>query len=183
MRMVLDACVLYPTVMREVLLGAASKGLFTPLWSVRIIGEWQRAAVRNGDDIGASAGVEIALLGANWPDASVTIDKFVGDEIWLPDPDDVHVLQAAIAGQADAIITANIKDFPTRVLSNHGILRRDPDGFLLELAQNHPTEMDGVVGDVLARAIAISGEDQDLRKLLKRTRLPRLAKYMAARIN
>jgi hypothetical protein len=46
MRVLIDACVLYPTVMREVLIGVAAKGLFTPLWSARILEEWARAAAR-----------------------------------------------------------------------------------------------------------------------------------------
>jgi len=43
MRVVLDACVLYPPVLREILLGAASAGLYDPLWSERILEEWARA--------------------------------------------------------------------------------------------------------------------------------------------
>ena len=40
MRVLIDACVLYPTVMREVVLGVAAQGLFTPRWSPRILEEW-----------------------------------------------------------------------------------------------------------------------------------------------
>ncbi len=50
MRVMLDACVLYPTVMREVLLGCAKRGLFEPRWSVRILEEWARAAGKLGAD-------------------------------------------------------------------------------------------------------------------------------------
>ena len=51
----------------------------------------------------------------------------------LPDPDDRHVLAAAIAGGADTLVTLNRADFPTRTLARHGVLLREPDGFLVEL--------------------------------------------------
>ena len=62
MKAVLDACVLYPTVLREILIGGAEAGLFTPVWSPRILAEWQHAAARLGPDQAAVAGAEIALL-------------------------------------------------------------------------------------------------------------------------
>ena len=48
MKAVLDACVLYPTVLREILIGVADAGLYQPLWSARILDEWRHAAVRLG---------------------------------------------------------------------------------------------------------------------------------------
>ena len=45
MKVLIDTCVLYPTVMRQMLLGAAEHGLFIPLWSDQILEEWARAAV------------------------------------------------------------------------------------------------------------------------------------------
>ena len=50
MRAVLDTCVIYPTVMREMLLGAARMGHFTPVWSARILEEWARAAGKLGPE-------------------------------------------------------------------------------------------------------------------------------------
>ena len=180
MRILLDTCVLYPTVMREVLLGAARAGLFTPLWSNRIFDEWRRATEKKEDGFAAQAGVEIALTGAAWPDAMVPFDH--ADELWLPDANDIHVLAAAINGKADQLVTANIKDFPTRILTQHGILRRDPDGFLVELAHAHPDQLDAVVAQVLSKANAMSDASFTARSLLKKTRLPRLGKYMEPRI-
>ena len=66
MKVVLDTCVLFPTVMRAILLGAAKLGHFTPLWSARILEEWHRAAQKLGPDGPAQAGAEIALLRADW---------------------------------------------------------------------------------------------------------------------
>ncbi len=59
MKALLDTCVIYPTVMRQMLLGAARAGAFTPLWSARIIAEWQRAAIKLGTD-----GVLVRRVGA-----------------------------------------------------------------------------------------------------------------------
>jgi hypothetical protein len=56
----------------------------------------------------------------------------------LPDVKDRHVLSAAIAGHADAIVTINIKDFPSSVLDPLGITALHPDGFLLQQLQLEP---------------------------------------------
>ena len=170
MRALLDANVLYPTVMREVLLGAASEGLLEPLWSPRLLEEWRRAALRRGED----ASGEIAAVRARWPDASVEPASL---EVWLPDPDDVHVLGAAVAGRADVLVTLNLKDFPTRVLSAHGVVRRDPDGLLVEML-GEGDAVARVCEGMLARARAMDDAGWTMRGLLKKGRLPRLGKAL-----
>jgi len=181
MRVVLDACVLYPTVMREVLLGAASAGLFTPLFSTRILDEWRRAVRRNLPDQAATADVEIALLTARWPKAVIT--PVAGDDagLFLPDSGDVHVLATAISARATVLVTSNLKDFPTRTLAAHGILRRDPDGFLMDFLSAQESQIADVCTSVRARAEALSGQPQPLRPLLKKAHLPRLGKALALR--
>ena len=64
MRIVLDACVLFPTVLREILIGTAATGAFTPLWSARILEEWARATRRLPSGSEAVARTEIAILRA-----------------------------------------------------------------------------------------------------------------------
>lgn len=177
MRVVLDACVIYPTVMREVLIGCAEAGLYAPIWSPRIIEEWLRAAGKLGDGARAQAAAEAAGMADRFPDASV-IGQPV-DGIWLPDDDDVHVLECAIAARADAILTRNVTDFPTRVLAGYGVLRLDPDGFLRGLLDEHPDPVRRVTAHVQERAERISGREQPLRTLMKRTGLPRLGKALA----
>jgi len=51
--------------------------------------------------------------------------------IQLPDPNDAHVIAAAIAGHADCIVTSNLKDFPSAVLLEYGIEAIDPDTFII----------------------------------------------------
>ncbi|MEL6619931.1 MAG: PIN domain-containing protein [Pseudomonadota bacterium] len=178
MKILIDACVLYPTVMREVVLGVARTGLFTPLWSPRILEEWARAAARLGPEGEALARGEIALLQSAWPNAQVRHPPELEHRLWLPDPSDVHVLAAAIAGSADAIMTVNAKDFPRNVLAEEGLLRVDPDGYLLGCAEASPDIVRPVADAVLAEARRLSGEDWEMRRLMKKARLPRFGKAM-----
>ena len=179
MKLTLDACVLYPTVMREVLLGAAKAGFFTPLWSARILEEWRRAAARLGPEGAAQAEGEIALLRAAWPRAEVTPGAGLEARLWLPDPADVHVLAAAIAGSADGIVTLNAKDFPRNVLAEEGLTRADPDGLLHGFWRAAPERMAAVGEAVLEEARRLSGEPWEMRGLMKKARLPRLGKALA----
>jgi predicted nucleic acid-binding protein len=178
LRVVLDACVLYPTVMREILLGAASKGLFLPLWSERLLEEWARAAARLGPEGEAVARGEIAMLRARWPGAMVREAQGLERRLSLPDPEDVHVLATAVAGSADAIVTMNAKDFPRGALAEEGLLRLDPDQFLTGLAEANPEAMARVVGASVATASRLSGEEWTTRTLLRKARLTRLAKAL-----
>ena len=69
MKAVLDACVLYPTVLREILQGAAAAGLYEPVFSDRILREWTLAAAKLGPGAQAVAEGEAALLRAAFPRA------------------------------------------------------------------------------------------------------------------
>jgi predicted nucleic acid-binding protein len=180
MKAVLDACVLYPTVLREILQGAAAAGLFQPVFSDRILREWTRAAVKLGPAAQAQAEAEALLLRAAFPKAVIREQPNIEARLLLPDPDDVHVLAVAVASGADAIVTFNAQDFPGHVLAEEGITRRDPDGFLWELQSRHPAEVARIVEGVRATAERISGQAVALKPLLKRAKLFRLAKALEA---
>ena len=174
----LDTCVIYPTVMREMLLGVAGTGAFRPLWSERILEEWARAARKLGPAGEAQARGEIAIVRAAWPDAEVAWKPSLENRLYLPDPADVHVLAAAIAGSADAIVTMNAKDFPRGILAEEGVKRLDPDSLLRGIWQETPKPVEQVAETVRAEAERLSGTQWDLRRLLKKARLPRLAKAL-----
>ncbi|KGJ04043.1 PIN domain-containing protein [Paracoccus halophilus] len=173
MRAVLDACVLYPTVLREILADAAGAGLYRPLWSRRILDEWRHAAQRDGRD----AGVEIALLQDRFPQAMV---QGVADAsgIDLPDPADRHVVEAALAGGAAVIVTANLRDFPRGAMGAVGLQAIHPDEFLRDLFLRAPDPILTAIAATLTRARAAGG-DMTQRELMRRARLPRLAKAIA----
>lgn len=176
MRLLLDACVLYPTVLREILLGVAETGAFTPLFSDRILEEWARAAARNAPETEPTARAEIALLKARWPGASITPPPGAEDLLSLPDDGDLHVLAAALAGNAEGIVTLNLRDFPYRTLSRHGLRVESPDGLLLGLPE---TLTRRVAETVRQRTEIVSARPQPLRALLKRANLPRLGKALS----
>lgn len=180
MKLTLDACVLFPTVMREVLLAVAGQGLFTPLWSDRILGEWQRAAARYGPQAEVEALAAIARAQDAFPNARVKPQPGLEARLFLPDDNDIHVLATAIAGNADAIVTLNAKDFPRGTLQAEGLARRDPDGLLWELWSHHPDQVEAALEQVRATASRLSAEDKALKPLLKRAKLTRLARALSA---
>lgn len=179
MKALLDACVLYPTVLREILIGVAKAGLYQPLWSDRILEEWARATVKLGPGAEVIARGEIAALKAAFPKASVEPPPGLASRLWLPDPNDIHVLAAAITGGADKIITFNAADFPRQTLKEEGLDRMDPDQFLVALQELAPIKITACCEQVRAEAERLSGQAVELRNLLKRAKLPRLGKRLS----
>nr|WP_256415855.1 PIN domain-containing protein [Ruegeria sp. HKCCD8929] len=174
----MDTCVIYPTVMREMLLGAARQGHFTPLWSARILEEWARAAIKLGPEGEAQARAEIALIRANWPKAEIKPAAGIEARLWLPDEADIHVLATAVAASADTIVTMNAKDFPRHILAEEGLTRTDPDTLLHQFWQHDPESTASIAEQALTEANRLSGDQWTLRPLLKKARLPRLAKAL-----
>ena len=176
MKVMLDACVLYPTVMREVLMGAADAGLYQPQWSARILEEWARAAARHGpmDEVAARGSAN--LMNAHHPRGLIGPTPDLEKRLWLPDPNDIHVLAAAIKGSSDVIVTMNAKDFPRNILAEEGLRRDDPDRFLWMLAQDTPDVMQDVVEAVKDKANTMQDRPWTVRALMKKARLPRLGK-------
>lgn len=178
MKAVLDTCVIYPTVMREMLLGAAELGHFTPIWSARILEEWARAARKLGPEGEAQARAEIALTQSRWPKAEHPPAPGLEQRLWLPDSADIHVLATAVTSSADTIVTLNAKDFPKNILAEEHLTRRDPDSLLHTFWQSDPNGLTAVATRVLAEANRLSGSQWTLRALMKKARLPRLGKAL-----
>jgi hypothetical protein len=174
----LDACVLYPTVLREVLLGCAARGLFRPLWSARILEEWARATVKLGEAAHVLARGEVAQVASRFPQAMVNVPQGMEGRLWLPDSNDVHVLAAAIAGNAQGILTFNAADFPRGFLADEGLVRLDPDNFLLSLWEGAPADVGAVAAEVAAEATRLSGQEWTPQRLMKKARLHRFARAL-----
>lgn len=127
----LDASVLYPAPLRDLLLELAVSDLYRAKWSDAVHEEWIRSVLQNRPDLTrAQLDRTRDLMNAHARDALVTdFEQLIG-VIELPDPDDRHVLAAAIKGRADLIVTANLKDFPADKLDRWGSEAQHPDEFL-----------------------------------------------------
>lgn len=178
MIVLLDACVLVPLGLREMLLQAARQSLIAPRWSARIEAEWRAACLRRPDAPPAAVvDGDIALANAAFPQARVSGWEALEGPLSLPDWNDRHVLAAAIAAGAQTIVTDNSRDFPRRALAAHGLERETGDGLLWRLAGAQPEAM-AAASAAYAAAAGLPDEPAARAAHFKRIRLPRFAKAL-----
>lgn len=127
----LDANVLYPAPMRDLLLQLAVTDLFKAKWSADIHQEWIEALLRNEPERDRAALERTRdLMNKATRDCVVTGYAELIPSLALPDKNDRHVLAAAVAGRCNVIVTQNLKHFPNAVLAPLGIDAQHPDEFL-----------------------------------------------------
>jgi hypothetical protein len=129
-----DACVLYPAPLRDLLMHLAMTDLFRARWTDRIHDEWMRNVLANRPDLKRRQLERTRrLMDAHVLDCLVTGYEGLVDGLNLPDPDDRHVLAAAIRAGADLIVTFNVRDFPPEALEPLGVEAQHPDVFVTQL--------------------------------------------------
>lgn len=139
---VLDACVLYPAPLRDLLLHIAARELYQPKWTEKIEQEWTGNLLLNRPDLNVGQLQKtVDAMNRAFPDARVTKYESLIDSIDLPDADDRHVLAAAIRSQADVLVTANLKDFPKTSLDLFDVEVQHPDIFINSLLDAYPDEV------------------------------------------
>ncbi len=134
----LDASVLYPAALRNLLMRLAGAYLFQAKWTARIQDEWTAALARDHPEFVKQIARTRVLMESHIPDAEVTGYELLIDTLTLPDPDDRHVLAAAIHGGAAIIVTANLRHFPAETLAPHGLIAQHPDSFVFDLLTCDP---------------------------------------------
>lgn len=128
---VFDACVLYPAPLRDFLMWLALSGRFRARWTDLIHDEWVRNLLKNRPELDpANLQRTVECINAAVPDALVTDHEALIEGLTLPDPDDRHVLAAAIRCGASVIVTFNERDFPEDRLAPFGIEVQHPDEFI-----------------------------------------------------
>jgi hypothetical protein len=117
----------------------AQTGLFRARWTEDIHTEWIRNALENNPNLeSANLARTRQLMDAAVRECLVTNYQPLITGLSLPDPKDRHVLAAAIKGNAEVIVTMNLKDFPEEILSEFGIFAEHPDDFIMNLIDlNH----------------------------------------------
>jgi predicted nucleic acid-binding protein len=132
---VYDANVLYPNTLRDLLIRIAQQPhLVQAKWTSEILGEMSRALRKNRPDITEKKTARLCqLMNDAVRDCLVTGYQPLIEAFTLPDPDDRHVLAAAIKVNAQLIVTRNRKDFPAKTLAQWGIRPKSPDDFVRDV--------------------------------------------------
>lgn len=110
---------LWPSLQRDFLLSLAIEGAYRPTWSSAILAELEfheeaklvRRGVLPEEAVERAVGL-VAAMRREFADAEVEGWEPLEGTFGLPDPDDEHVVAAAVIAGAGAIVTENIKDFP-----------------------------------------------------------------------
>jgi predicted nucleic acid-binding protein len=147
---IIDACVLGGGLKRNIILSLAEAGLFRPYWSARILDETERAilAISKGT---ADPGRQRHAIERAFPEAMVCPSPGTDLLGLLPDPNDEHVLAAAIAARCDTLVTDNLKDFPQGILDRWGIEVMSPDDFISNAMDLDHAVAIGALRDMRAR--------------------------------
>ena len=129
-----DANVLFPAPLRDLLIRVALTGVVRARWTDEILDECFCSVFAQRPDLSeASLRRTRELMNHAIRDGRVTRYEPLIDGISLPDPDDRHVLAAAVRAGAQAIVTFNLRDFPNSALEPLGIEAKHPDEFIVEV--------------------------------------------------
>ena len=171
----LDACVLAPMPLCDTLLRLAEEpSFYRPLWSDTILQEVGSTLQNKLGRTLAQADRRLKVMREYFPEALVEVpEDLVNALTCLPDKNDRHVLAAAIAGHADAIVTFNDRDFPEAIIKQYGILRQSPDEFLVHQFHLAP---EAVLEKLDAQALILKAQRKDVTARLRQlVHAPRFA--------
>lgn len=152
---VLDADVLHPPGIRDVLLSVAEQGLYRPVWTPRILGEMSdsiREAARSRQLPEPDTGHIEAEMRAAFPDAEFAARGYERREQEMTNhPKDRHVLAAAVVAKAGIIVSEDRRGFARAACEVHGVRRLSAEAFLLELLRRYPDEFVAALEAIAAR--------------------------------
>lgn len=177
-----DACVLYPAPLRDLLMRLALAKVFQARWTDEIHDEWTRNVAANRPDIAPESLARCRrLMNEHVPDSLVLGYGPLISTLNLPDPDDRHVLAAAIHGGARIIVTFNLSDFPAPVLAGFSIEAIHPDEFIANLWDESP---DAVLDSVRRQRESLKNPPKTAEELLatlEQCGLPQTAAWLRTR--
>ena len=172
----LDANVLHSQALTSLLLDLAEARLYRPAWSEDIHAEWRRSVLRARPDIDPAAlDRRRAAMDNALPDACVSGHALLIPALSLPDPDDRHVLAAAIRAKAQVIVTFNESDFPADTLAGFDLVAQHPDRFLCHLIDLAPAVVRTRVEHMLQGWQRAPNTPEDFIGALERIGLPEAA--------
>jgi predicted nucleic acid-binding protein len=170
--------------MRDLLMWLALTRKFRARWTEQIQDEWARNLLANRPDLGKEqVSRTITKMNEAVPDCLVTGYEHIIDQLDLPDPDDRHVLAAAIRSGAAAIVTTNLKDFPEAVLSEFDIFAIHPDDFIMDLADLEPQVLERAAKFQRANLTNPVIDGATFVETIRQQGLPQVASFLSDRID
>lgn len=129
-----DACVLYPAPLRDLLMNLAMTDMYRAKWTNEIHEEWISSILSDRNDLNREFLERTRdRMNMSVRDCLVENYQYLVPTLSLPDANDRHILAAAIHSSSSVIVTYNLKDFPKKNISQHGIEAQHPDEFLINL--------------------------------------------------
>ena len=176
-----DASVLYPAPLRDLLMQLALSDLYRAHWTSDIHDEWIRNVLGNRPDLTSEQLQRTReLMDTSVRDCIVENYRALIPSLKLPDPEDRHVLAAAIVANADVIVTFNLKDFPRENLETFGIEAQHPDEFITHLIDLAPSQVYSAVAVVRARLRNPPRSASEYIDTIEQQRLPHTAAALRA---
>lgn len=175
-----DANVFYGARLRSLILFLAQTKLFRARWSDRVHDEWirnlleKRPSLQRADLMRTRQLMDAAVL-----DALVTGYEPLINAMDLPDPDDRHVLAAAVVCKASCIVTFNISDFPEESLAPYGLHAVHPDDFLRDVESVDPAAFADAVWQDLDHYRAPPLDLPEYVVALRKAGVPRIAEQIS----
>lgn len=146
---VLDACVLVPLPVCDLLLRIAAKKEFRALWSEDILSEVKNTLTSKFRLDASSVNYRVSEMCKHYPDALVLEYKDLIPAM-KNDPKDRHVLAAAVRANAELIVTFNLRDFPKEALEPYDVRAIHPDDFLCDQFELNPVSVIQTTEEIIA---------------------------------
>ena len=112
--------------------------VIAPRWTAPINEEWVSNLIAAGRAPHERLLLTLELISRVLPEAEMEGWEAHMEGLTLPDPDDCHVLVAALTAGAETILTMNLRDFPASAVARHGVVAVHPNGFLCGLHDADP---------------------------------------------
>lgn len=151
MRAVLDSNLFFSMWTLDPLLSFAEADFYQPVWSNVIMAE----VTEHLSEVWSHATKEkvsafLQAINSAFPEALISLAANQIFPISLPDPDDEHVLTAAIQSHSNFIVTNNLKHFPQEKLATQHVAAISPDNFLCHLFESSPEESSIIIQELVS---------------------------------
>lgn len=179
---VYDANVIYPGSLRDLLVRLARAGLVEARWTNQILKEMVDAIVRRQPNLRTKLERTCSLMNSAVEDALVIDYEYLIPDINLPDPNDRHVLAAAIHSNAQTIITNNLKDFPQDILDIYEVKAQSADDFILSICEANFSRVEKIIMEQAYELRKPPSSLEEVLDRLDRVGIPESAKILRAHL-